>query len=675
MANSFIENINNLANASKLAVADIVEDTKTARDESVAAVGEVEVAQISIGIDRELAKSYATKGYGVPVTGTVGVDATYSALHWAEKAAQLVGNPIVDDGIISENYSWSSTKVNSILTDKAHVAHTHGTTYEPIILKNTAFNKHFPTASSINGTTSLVARADHTHALVYEPVIGTKGSAFNKSFGTLATDVASGSHNHDTLYMPKVIENSAYNKSFVLNSAAPLSTEVARGNHTHNSNAIIYNNSGTTLISSGTVQGAIDQLEANVANVSQEEKSKLVAGLTDTSYIITINSAGVPVVINAGTTLDTDSKNSVYNNGVQIKYPDLSIPSKLIEGQWSATVTIEALANKLYYLIPTINNVPLSNAYKVEIGSTSNPYSGPLNATVGGWLSGLTQGDVIGVGIANTTDTTNITLNSMSVSWAGQPEGALVASGTTVTHNEVLGRDAGAQHPTSSIYETGNTLVTLDTLLNGKVNKATTSVLNNVVTFDAEGHVKDSGVSINTVNNHMLLLSAHTTGNLLVVNSDGQATDSGKNFTNLANISGSTTQVFSVGDALTTENAVNKGQLEVVAAIASGAIPNVANPIVGNFPQIDSSGNLVNSDYTGSSFVSSDKEYSSTEIGRTATTNLEATTVEDALVELQLEIDSTAVNSSASKAVTDKINVSSVTQITFNSDGTMTVDI
>ena len=69
--NSFIENVNAIANASSLATGDIVQDTQEARDEAVDAAVAAHNSEINAKDSEELANSWAEKGHNSPVQGTV----------------------------------------------------------------------------------------------------------------------------------------------------------------------------------------------------------------------------------------------------------------------------------------------------------------------------------------------------------------------------------------------------------------------------------------------------------------------------------------------------------------------------------------------------------------------------------------------------------------------------
>jgi len=186
-SNSFVENVNNLANATALAAGDIVEDTQTARDIAVSSASNALVYSQNAEVSKNLAKDWAEKGHNNPVIGTAGLDAEYSSYHWSVESEtnSIAGRlMVVNDNIISTSYTWSSDKITTSLATKSDGSHNHDGTYEPVFSKNTAFNKNFVTASGENGSVEIVARSDHNHSSLYEPKRLTQGTAYNKDFGT-----------------------------------------------------------------------------------------------------------------------------------------------------------------------------------------------------------------------------------------------------------------------------------------------------------------------------------------------------------------------------------------------------------------------------------------------------------------------------------------------------------
>jgi len=110
---SFIENVRVIANATKLSTGDIVEDTERARDEAVAASIASRNSADNSATSRDKAMDWAQKGHNNPVDyGGIGGAARFSSYHWATEAELLVGDPLINDGIISALKTWSSSKIN-----------------------------------------------------------------------------------------------------------------------------------------------------------------------------------------------------------------------------------------------------------------------------------------------------------------------------------------------------------------------------------------------------------------------------------------------------------------------------------------------------------------------------------------------------------------------------------
>ena len=553
--NSFVENINILANAQALVTGDIVEDTKVARDEAVEAAAEAKISETNSKASETLAKDWAEKGHNNPVVGTPGVDAEYSSYHWATEASLAIGDPIINDNIISANYTWSSSKLSNALNNKSEITHNHDGVYEHAFVKRTAFNKDF----AGTGNNDTISRSDHNHDTAYMPKV-VENTAYNKDFGTISGTVMEGSHRFDSDYMPKVPENTAYNKNFVVDPNAPLADEVPRGNHTHKAVGVIYDPTNNVVVTSGTAQGAITQLDARLGSIEVAEKCKLTAAMTNPTYVVSFSDTTTYVPINAGMTVGTEIKNAIYNNGVQIKYP--VAPDKLVEGNYIATATLLMTANTEYELSMMLNGAPIPGT-QVQVGPFANTDSVPV--TAGGFVSILQNDDVIGVGVRNLTDTTSLTITGLMVSFAGEPEGNLVISGSTVNHDEILGRDQVAQHPTSSIYQTGNTAVDLDTLLGQKADKVIGGVADNLVTLDANGNIQDSRETLTSLTNKVDKPTSKVLDNILVMDSNGNAVDGGLRVQDLALVGGSATQQFQVADGTNTNDAVNYGQMNTLA--------------------------------------------------------------------------------------------------------------
>jgi hypothetical protein len=98
------------------------------------------------------------------------------------------GGSVVVDSAINGNIKVNGTEVkvyddssiNTALNGKASSTHNHDGVY-----------------SSIN----------HNHSGVYEPVISSKGTAFNKNFGSVAGSVSEGNHTHIGMVTSSSVSN------------------------------------------------------------------------------------------------------------------------------------------------------------------------------------------------------------------------------------------------------------------------------------------------------------------------------------------------------------------------------------------------------------------------------------------------------------------------------------
>jgi len=557
MPNSFIENINTLANATSLATGDIVEDTQVSRDEAVAAAEDANISKEQSALSNAKAKEWATKAHNSPVES-----GEYSSYHWSVESkfeSESSRLRVINDepNFVSSSYTRSGQFIKTELDTKSNIEHNHNGVYEPVITKKTAFNRNFTSISSDNGSSAEVARGDHSHSTLYEPKLPLHGTAFNKDFGKESGTVAQGDHLHNEVYEPKrTSKGTAYNKNFGTTEGT-----VAIGSHTHKAASISYNNTNTD-INSGTVQGAITELNSVVSAVEQAEKCKLVAGMTDATYNIDIVDVDVPVTVNAGMTVSPNSKNTLYSNGIVVNYS--TAPEKLIEGQFDVSMALEVADNSEYYMTPTINGVVVDTSFKAKVGDAGK--AGSIQTlTLSGWMSNLNNLDVLGIAVANTTDDSDVVMHNMTISFAGQPEGALVSSGISVNHTEITARDAVQQHPTSSIYDSGS-LVALDVLLNGKADYISNPIDGNIVSMDNNGNIADSGVSTTTLVNSMQKVPSATLDNIVVTDSQGQSKDGGLRIEDLALKNGNTAETFSVADSVSDYDSVNQGQLNATVS-------------------------------------------------------------------------------------------------------------
>lgn len=126
-------------------------------------------------------------------------------------AASIIHN---HDGVYepaSENLQLhiiSNTNPHSVTAAQIGAAlenHDHGDIYEPA---NDNIQQHIASTENPHSITAAqIGAADmfHLHDGIYEPVIGSKGTAFNKNFGTSAGTVAEGDHAHECLLVPSTV--------------------------------------------------------------------------------------------------------------------------------------------------------------------------------------------------------------------------------------------------------------------------------------------------------------------------------------------------------------------------------------------------------------------------------------------------------------------------------------
>lgn len=585
---SFVENVNTVANATVLATGDIIEDAQIARDEAVAAAENAKDSAIEADSSEELAHAWATKQYNNPVQ-----NGEFSSYHWSIIAQENAGDELIDDNLTSVNTTWSSQKISDTSQTKSDVNHLHTGVYEPAIgVKGSAFNKNYDGSGSATTT----ARSDHSHSGVYEPVITTKGTAFNKNFGLVAGSVAEGDHSHTDDYMPKATINTAYNKNFVVDSNSPLSTEIPRGNHVHAASGITYDNTDNTVISSSTVQGGLNQLDAALGVLSVAERTNISAGMTNPTHIVPITATGVGSEIITAMTIGPGQKNATYSGGGMIINYDED-PDKLIEGWFSTTVSMLVESNIQYAMAIWVNGVIIDSSFRSQLGSASNNTEGDFAFSIDGFISGLANGSTISVALYNETNTDDITVYAHTISWAGAPEGALVASGVSVDHSDLTGTGAAnGIHTTSDIQD-------LDTQLLAKADKVIGAVADNLVTLDADGNIVDSGHPVSEITAYMNLAPAPVLDNIVTMSSSGDSLNSGAKITDFALVGGSSAQLFNVQAGLSGTDAVNFTQLDAVSTVVDGAIPKVTTPTTGNFPVMDANGELDTSVFNETSFA------------------------------------------------------------------------
>jgi len=525
---SFVENVNIVANATKLATGDVIEDAQLARDEAVRAANEARLSAINAESNNLFAHEWANKAYNSEV-----YNGEYSSYHWSVVSYQNSGEKLIQDLLTSTKFTWSSDKIQNQLNTKSDTNHTHTGVYEPTITKRSAFNKNY----GGTGIADSVAHSDHNHDDDYEHSIGTKGTAFNKNFGTSSDTVAEGDHTHSN-YMPMEIRNTAYNKNF---GKAP--GEVAEGNHFHPAEKITYDNTGNILISSSTVQGAINQLDNQIGIFSISENTYLTAGYSVQTEV-PIGGIDTPVKVAVPLSILGISHNAVLNNGSSIIVHIDPEPEKLIEGTITMTLTVS-----------TTDTIALSIAVDDTIlGERVVSNNGILTITK--YLSRLpVDSFTISPYLTNLDNTNNIMVESMNIAWEGAPQGALVASGVVVDHADITGTGAAnGVHTTSDIQD-------LDSELLSKADKLPSAPADNLMAFDANGNIKDAGHTISDVSNKADKVSGATANKIAILTSAGNLAEGTNVIADLALKTGSTSNRFKVANSTIDSEAVPKGQL------------------------------------------------------------------------------------------------------------------
>ena len=554
---SFIENVNALANASSLATGDIVEDTQTARDEAVRASEKALESELNAKDSENLAHEWSSKGHNNPITGTAGIDAEFSSYHWSvessinSEAGRLA---VINDALVSTTYTWSSQKITDQLADKSNITHRHDGIYEPVINKNSAFNKSFSTPSGVNGSSGVVARADHLHTGDYEPKIQVYGTAFNKDFGTTSGTVMEGDKNFDSDYMPITTINTAYNKNFVVDSVNPLADEVPRGTHGHPASKINYDNSNTG-ISSSTTQGAITELSGRVSSINVAEATYITA-LSQTQYTQPIVAQNTPTKVLMPMPLIQGNKNATNNSNAEfkIKYPDNVRPNKLVEGTYTVTVV---LSNTENFAI----NLAVDGVLKGEA------VRGSKTLTITQFITGL---NISGVNTAPTEATLSFMLTNLDSAadaiiesanavWHGKPAGSLVVSGSTIDHSDLTG--TGAANGVHTISDIQGLQTELDTKAES-INPTT----DKIAKFDSNGNLVDSSIDETTVTGKMDKIASPTLDNIVVMDTAGNSKKGSLKIGDLALKNGTATETFKVASSVNDTDAVNQGQMNGLAS-------------------------------------------------------------------------------------------------------------
>lgn len=562
---SFIENVNILANATKAATGDIVEDAELAKNEALEAAKQALNYSLRAKTSEELSREWSEKEFNNDITGYPG---HRSAFHWSEIAKQNAGSTVIVDDVTSSSRTWSSQKINDLLNIKSDVSHSHDNLYMPKVIEGSAYNKNFQNASEVGaGSSVYVARADHAHPDLYEPKRQTFGTAYNKNFGTASDEVARGDHAHTEYMLTEAWTTNGLIKSSTLPWVAdvlnPQSAEIPRGDHTHKSENISYEplpESDYPVVTSTTVQGALAQLDRKYSIIDIVEKNFITAGLS-VEHEVPISGIDTPVNIDAPLAVNT-SKNTTITNGSRIKveYPADKTPKKFIEGVYSITVVLKDTTSEDVALSVSVGDV--FGAGMVIIGEHSSGTSRTLSFSK--HLTGLSaDGFTISPMITNRTNTNNIFIDSINIMWVGAPEGALVASGTSVDHSDLTGTGApNGVHTISDIQD-------LQLGLDAKADKVSSGIAGNFISLDTFGNLVDSGVAAADSEKIMHKVEQAVLDNIVVQTATGDANDGGLKISDLALKDGLTTQVFNVGIATAGEHAIRKQTFDDTVATLS----------------------------------------------------------------------------------------------------------
>ena len=554
MKNSFIENVNILANASTLATGSIVEDVKDALLSAEAAAEIAVNAGVGSKKSEVLSRDWAEKGHNNPVQGSALLNnAEFSSFHWAIESKNSAGDPVINNGVVSDHYTWSSSKLANELSNKSNSSHLHKGIYEPSFGKHTAFNKDFLGSGALDS----VARSDHNHDSEYEKTF-IHNSAFNKDFGSVSGSVMEGDKNFDNDYMKKEVIKSAYNKSFVLDPLNPKADEVSRGNHIHNAQNVVYdNNYNNGSITSSTVQGGLQYLDEKISSIDFVEKTYLSAGST-TRFDVTITGKDTPANVVMPLSGDSAYKNNAsLNNGASINVSYHGAIKRMIQGLYSVDVTLDDTFTDDVSLILSLNNIAIGEGIRVKGKTLSISRFIPLISNNGGVLS---------FSLVNHTSTDNIPIKSCSIMWEGMPSGAIVSSSTSVDHSNITGTGApNGVHTISDIKD-----LTIE--LNTKADKVSAPIDGNLLIMDSNGNIKDSGVSHLNASNSLQLINPGHLDNIIVQTSTGFAKDGGLKISELALKYGNKNNIFKVAAPQDDDDAVSK---HYVHALSSNFVTSV----------------------------------------------------------------------------------------------------
>ena len=564
---SFIENVNTVANATKLASNDSIEDAQIAAKEAKEWADKALVYSTASKESEELSYQWSSNPFNVPVDGLSPGSYRYSSMHWAIKSSQYSRDAVIDDtdpAHPSNKTTWSSSIIASMIATKSDINHKHDDLYIRKFIPNDAYNKSFLPFGGDAGVNNLyVARADHKHDVIYEPKRTVVGDVYDKFWGTGHDNVARGDHLHTGVYLPNRQLHDVFDKFFGTTPGT-----VSEGNHFHYARQIVVDETGFQTgspISAGDVQNVLLNIDSVFDGMQTAEKTKLdVSMATQTITSITVPAMNVGAPVNVTMTKSNGWKNAdyVYEGnagqnilvGGHIKLDYAVATTRFIEGIYSARVMIDAEASTKYSIAIHVNDVLINTSYFSR--STASGGAGPLELSLTSFMNNLNNGDKLSLYVYNNTNSNDIKIASHTASWNGLPEGSIVGSSVTVHHQDVLNRDIANQHPFISIYDgAGNDLNEVVLTL---AKKPTPFVAGNFASIDSNGNLVDSGHDASEYDKNMKLVDPIETDYLLKMDNAGQATSAGMPITALALLGGSVTQVFRVKDPIDDKDAVNK---------------------------------------------------------------------------------------------------------------------
>lgn len=572
-SNSFVENVNTIANAVNLVTGDVVHDTVVARDEAKVYADKAKVSETTATSNAELAREWAENGHNVPVV-SVGPDKEYSSYHWSVEAKDNIHQfmtELINDGNVSGNFTWSSSKINSELLKKSNTDHVHYQTYAPWIgVPKTAYNKNFtPVSVTGSGVSEQVARRDHDHDGRYERFVAKKdrGTAYDLDFGTVSGTVMEGDTNFDTRYLKLLdyVKSNNLNPDkmpWVVDVDHPQFNEVPRGNHGHKAREISYVPSSTpgTVATGADTQAAISQLDTKLSAIDVAEKSYINVWMTDSVFQVTNGGAQSPNKINAGMTISATTQNADYSNsGMRINYTDLTkLPAKKIEGIVSFMMTVKVEAGHEYSLGIAIQDIPIDPKYRVTAGKEGGTDAGYKQLSLTLNVSGLSNMQKIQPILYTTSTSSSIEITEYTGTMSLLPEGALVLSGTTINHADLDGLGGNRVHTISDIPELVADLATRAKLVPSPVK-------DNLVSQDIAGNVVDSGISKSAIGALPSKPANPILNRIMTMDAAGNSLTGSKTIAELALVGGDATNKFKVAEATTGDEAVRYSQVTALA--------------------------------------------------------------------------------------------------------------